>query len=67
MIETTSLKNEIIGKAQEKHKEAKKKKYRQVVDAGKSAKGRVGKDPRGVRALSKGKWGYVKDNKFKAD
>ena len=67
MIETTSLKNELIGKAQEKHKEAKKKKYRQVVDAGKSAKGRVGKDPRGVRALSKGKWGYVKDNKFKAD
>ena len=68
MIETTSLKNEIIGKAQEKHKAAKeKKKFKQVMSAGKAAKDKVGKDPRGVRALSKGKWGYVKDNKFKAD
>jgi hypothetical protein len=68
MIETTSLKNELIGKAQEKHKAAKeKKKFKQVMSAGKAAKDKVGKDPRGVRALSKGKWGYVKDNKFKAD
>ena len=37
------------------------------MSAGKAAKDKVGKDPRGVRALSKGKWGYVKDNKFKAD
>ena len=68
MIETTSLKNEIIAKAKEKHDAAKnKKKYRQVVDAGKSAKSRMGKDPRGVRALSKGKWGYVKNNTFTPD
>ena len=67
MIETTSLKNEIIAKAQEKHKEAKQKKYKQIMDAGKAAKKRVGKDPRGVRALSKGKWGYVKNNQFTPD
>ena len=68
MIETTSLKNEIIAKAQEKHKAAKdKKKYKQVVTAGKAAKEKVGKDPRGVRALSKGKWGYVKNNSFTHD
>ena len=68
MIETTSLKNEIIGKAQEKHKAAKeKKRYKQVVSAGKAAKDKVGKDPRGVRALSKGKWGYVKNNSFTPD
>ncbi len=67
MIETTSLKNEIIAKAQEKHKEAKQKKYKQIMDAGKAAKERVGKDPRGVRALSKGKWGYVKNNQFTPD
>ena len=68
MIETTSLKNEIIAKAQEKHKAAKdKKKYKQVVTAGKAAKEKVGKDPRGVRALSKGKWGYVKNNSFTPD
>ena len=67
MIETTSLKNEILAKAQEKHSEAKKKKYKQIMDAGKAAKEKVGKDPRGVRALSKGKWGYVKDNSFTPD
>ena len=68
MIETTSLKNEIIAKAQEKHKAAKeKKKFKQVMSAGKAAKDKVGKDPRGVRALSKGKWGYVKDNSFTPD
>ena len=67
MIETTSLKNEIIAKAQEKHKEAKQKKYKQIMDAGKAAKKKVGKDPRGVRALSKGKWGYVKNNQFTPD
>ena len=67
MIETTSLKNEIIAKAQEKHKEAKQKKYKQIMDAGKVAKKKVGKDPRGVRALSKGKWGYVKNNSFTPD
>ena len=67
MIETTSLKNEILAKAQEKHSEAKKKKYKQIMDAGKAAKEKLGKDPRGVRALSKGKWGYVKDNSFTPD
>ena len=67
MIETTSLKNEILAKAQEKHSEAKKKKYKQIMDAGKVAKDKLGKDPRGVRALSKGKWGYVKDNSFTPD
>ena len=67
MIETTNLKNEIIAKAQEKHKEAKQKKYKQIMDAGKAAKEKVGKDPRGVRALSKGKWGYVKNNSFTPD
>ena len=67
MIETTSLKNEIIAKAQEKHKEAKQKKYKQIMDAGKAAKEKLGKDPRGVRALSKGKWGYVKNNSFTPD
>ena len=67
MIETTSLKNEIIAKAQEKHKEAKQKKYKQIMDAGKVAKEKLGKDPRGVRALSKGKWGYVKNNSFTPD
>ena len=67
MIETTSLKNEIMAKAQEKHKEAKQKKYKQIMDAGKAAKKKVGKDPRGVRALSKGKWGYVKNNSFTPD
>ena len=67
MIETTSLKNEIIAKAQEKHKEAMQKKYKQIMDAGKAAKKKVGKDPRGVRALSKGKWGYVKNNSFTPD
>ena len=67
MIETTSLKNEILAKAQEKHSEAKKKKYKQIMDAGKAAKDKVGKDPRGVRALSKGKWGYVKNNSFTPD
>ena len=67
MIETTSLKNEIIAKAQEKHKAAKQKKYKQIMDAGKAAKKKVGKDPRGVRALSKGKWGYVKNNSFTPD
>ena len=67
MIETTSLKNEIIAKAQEKHKEAKQKKYKQIMDAGKAAKEKIGKDPRGVRALSKGKWGYVKNNNFTPD
>ena len=46
MIETTSLKNEIIAKAQEKHKAAKdKKRYKQVVTAGKAAKEKVGKIP----------------------
>ena len=67
MIETTSLKNEILAKAQEKHKEAKQKKYKQIMDAGKVAKEKLGKDPRGVRALSKGKWGYVKNNSFTPD
>ena len=67
MIETTSVKNEILAKAQEKHKEAKQKKYKQIMDAGKAAKEKVGKDPRGVRALSKGKWGYVKNNSFTPD
>ena len=67
MIETTSLKNEILAKAQEKHSEAKKKKYKQIMDAGKVAKDKLGKDPRGVRALSKGKWGYVKNNSFTPD
>ena len=67
MIETTNLKNEIIAKAQEKHKEAKQKKYKQIMDAGKVAKEKLGKDPRGVRALSKGKWGYVKNNSFTPD
>ena len=67
MIETTSLKNEILAKAQEKHKEAKQKKYKQIMDAGKAAKEKIGKDPRGVRALSKGKWGYVKNNSFTPD
>ena len=67
MIETTSLKNEIIAKAQEKHKEAKQKRYKKIMDAGKAAKEKVGKDPRGVRALSKGKWGYVKNNSFTPD
>ena len=67
MIETTNLKNEIIAKAQEKHKEAKQKKYKQIMDAGKAAKEKIGKDPRGVRALSKGKWGYVKNNSFTPD
>ncbi|AGN12018.1 hypothetical protein PRAG_00076 [Prochlorococcus phage P-SSM3] len=37
------------------------------MDAGKAAKKKVGKDPRGVRALSKGKWGYVKNNQFTPD
>ena len=36
------------------------------MDAGRLAKEKVGKDPRGVRHYQ-GKWGYVKNNSFTPD
>tara|TARA_B100000945_G_C19970252_1_gene407231 strand:- start:77 stop:316 length:240 start_codon:yes stop_codon:yes gene_type:complete len=63
------LKHELLDTAGRKHKEAKAKKktYRQVSSAGKAAREKLGKNPKGIRALHQGKWGYVKNNKFKPD
>ena len=45
-----------------------KKRYKDFVNSdGSKKKKEVIKDKRGVRALHKGKWGYMKNRKFKAD
>ena len=62
--ETTSLKDELLRKAQEKHKDAKS--YKKVMQQGKAAKDKL-KDPKGIRGTSKGKWGYYKGGKFRPD
>ena len=65
--ETTSLKNEIIAKAQAKHDQVKSKKFKEVMAKGKLAKDKLYKDTKekGVRFYdSKGK-GYMKDGKKK--
>ena len=42
--ETTDLKNEIIAKADQKHKEAKAKRFKDIVAKGKAAKDKLYKD-----------------------
>ena len=59
-----SLKDELLDRAEKKHKEAKT--YKKVMAAGKKAKEKL-RDPKGIRGTSKGKWGYYKDGKFKPD
>ena len=63
-------------KTAEKEKELKKKKlimqhgkkkYLQLQQQGKKAKEKLTKDPKGIRGTHKGKWGYFKGGKFKAD
>ena len=45
-----------------------KKRYKDFVDKdGNKKKTEVVKDKRGIRALHKGKWGYMKNRKFTPD
>ena len=44
-----------------------KKKYLQLQQQGKEAKDKLTKDPKGIRGTHKGKWGYFKGGKFRAD
>ena len=59
-----TLKDELLGGANKKHKEAKT--YKKVMAVGKAAKEKL-RDPKGIRGTSKGKWGYYKGGKFKPD
>ena len=65
--ETTSLKNELIAKASEKHKMAKGKKFKDVMDKGKEAKNKLytTTKTKGVRFYDKKGSGYMKDGKKK--
>ena len=67
--ETTSLKNEIIAKAQQKHTMAKGKKFKDVMDKGKEAKNKLytTTKTKGVRFYDKKGSGYMKDGKKKYD
>ena len=67
--ETTSLKNEIIAKAQQKHTMAKGKKFKDVMTKGKEAKDKLYKTTKekGVRFYDKKGSGYMKDGKKKYD
>ena len=59
------IKHELLTKSRNAHQAAKDKKkgYKDFV----KKKTEVVKDKRGIRALHKGKWGYMKDRKFTAD
>ena len=67
--ETTSLKNELIAKASEKHKMAKGKKFKDVMDKGKESKNKLytTTKTKGVRFYDKKGSGYMKDGKKKYD
>ena len=67
--ETTELKNELIAKAPERHRIAKGKKFKDVMDKGKAAKDKLYKTTRekGVRFYDKKGSGYMKDGKKKYD
>ena len=67
--ETTELKNELIAKAQQRHKMAKGKKFKDVMDKGKAEKDKLYKTTRekGVRFYDKKGSGYMKDGKKKYD
>tara|TARA_B100001778_G_C18454351_1_gene568215 strand:- start:603 stop:815 length:213 start_codon:yes stop_codon:yes gene_type:complete len=67
--ETTSLKNELIAKASEKHKMAKGKKFKDVMDKGKAAKNKLytTTKEKGVRFYDKKGSGYMKGGKKKYD
>ena len=57
------IKDELLTKSRNAHQAAKDKKgYKDFVK-----KKEVVKDKRGIRALHKGKWGYMKNRKFTAD
>ena len=57
------VKDELLTKSRNAHQAAKDKKgYKDFVK-----KKEVVKDKRGIRALHKGKWGYMKNRKFTAD
>ena len=57
------IKHELLTKSRNAHQAAKDKKgYKDFVK-----KKEVVKDKRGIRALHKGKWGYMKNRKFTAD
>ena len=67
--ETTALKNELIAKASEKHKMAKGKKFKDVMDKGKAAKNKLytTTKEKGVRFYDKKGSGYMKGGKKKYD
>ena len=67
--ETTELKNELIAKAQHRHKMSKGKKFKDVMDKGKAAKDKLYKTTKekGVRFYDKKGSGYMKDGKKKYD
>ena len=67
--ETTDLKNELIAKATERHRIAKGKKFKDVMDKGKAAKDKLYKTTKekGVRFYDKKGAGYMKDGKKKYD
>ena len=67
--ETTELKNELIAKAQQRHKMAKGKKFKDVMAKGKESKDKLYKTTRekGVRFYDKKGSGYMKDGKIKYD
>ena len=67
--ETTSLKNELIAKASEKHKMAKGKKFKDVMDKGKEAKNKLytTTKTKGVRFYDKKGSENIKDGKKKYD
>ena len=69
MLETTSLKNEIIARAQQRHTMTKGKKLKDVMAKGKEAKEKLYKTTRekGVRFYDKKGSGYMKDGKKKYD
>ena len=63
--ETTELKNELIAKAQQRHKMAKGKKFKDVMAKGKESKDKLYKTTRekGVRFYDKKGSGYMKAGK----
>lgn len=67
--ETTALKNELIAKAEQRHKLAKGKKFKDVMNKGKEAKEKLYKTTKekGVRFYDKKGSGYMKDGKKKYD